>query len=76
MKVHVLSVIYFLYQIVGPNIKHLQFKDVFLYLGKACVRNRTRLHFDVLHSFMGCAQTSAFCSTAHVYKYKTKRHKK
>ena len=56
------------------NIYNL--KMFFLYLGKACVRNRTRLHFDVLHSFMGCAQTSAFCSTAHVYKYKTKRHKK
>ena len=32
------------------------------YLGvrEPCLRNRTTLRFDFLHSFMVCAQTSAF----------------
>ena len=46
-----------------------------------CLRNRTTLRFDFLHSFMVCRQTSTFwyreswnfrISTAHAYKYKTK----
>ena len=48
-----------------------------------CLRNRTTVRFDFLHSFMVCAQTSAFWyteswdfSTAQAYKYKTKRQAK
>ena len=50
-----------------------------------CLRNRTTLRFDFHHSFMVCAQTSVFdtqnpeisgFSTAHAYKYKTKRQAK
>ena len=32
-------------------------------LNKTCLRNRTKLRFDILHSFMVCAQTSAFWYT-------------
>ena len=54
--------------------------------GFSCLRNRTKLRFDIIHSFMVCAQTSApfdtqnpensRFSTAHAYKYKTKRQAK
>ena len=32
----------------------------FEYIGEICLRNRSTLRFDFLHSFMVCAQTYAF----------------
>ena len=44
----------------SSTLKARSKKTDFIFRNKTCLRNRTTLRFDFLHSFMVRAQTSAF----------------